>query len=209
MTTRQIRMGGESMSSAQRTNGGVVSTGDDASESSTSAGVLGKRALRRLERRQRSLLMYREYESGATIAEIAEKYGLTPNAVTGRFRVLGLSVADANTVRSEKGSSRQCAAAQLALRTTRVAEWRAVLKLRVQYPDLTLADLAAKHDPPLTKDAYWSRLRRALRAAGGEAAAKSSSERPRVGSKSRAVGVLSLGEVASQDETAVMRAEAG
>lgn len=207
MTTRQIRMdGAASMSSAQRTDGGVVSTGD-ASGSSTS--VLGKRALRRLERRQRSLLMYREYESGATIAEIAEKYGLTPNAVTGRFRVLGLSVADANTVRSEKGSSRQCAAAQLALRTTTVAEWRAVLKLRVQYPDLTLADLAAKHDPPLTKDAYWSRLRRALRAAGGEAAAKSSSEQPRLGSKSRAAGVLSLGEVASQDETAVMRAEAG
>lgn len=196
------------MSSAQRTNGGVVSTGD-ASESSASAGVPGKRAILRLERRQRSLLMYREYEAGATIAEIAEKYGLTPNAVTGRFRVLGLSVTDANTARSEKASSRQCAAAQQALRTTAVAEWRAVLKLRVQYPDLTLADLAAKHDPPLTKAAYWSRLRRALRAAGVEAGAKASTERPQAGSKPRAAGVLSPAAVASQDETAVVRAEAG
>ncbi|OMC51928.1 hypothetical protein A5742_17485 [Mycolicibacterium fortuitum] len=185
-----------------------MSTGD-ASESSTSVGASGKRAIRRLERRQRSLLMYREYEAGATIAEIAEKYRLTPNAVTGRFRVLGLSVTDANTVRSEKGSSRQCAAAQQALRTTTAAKWRAVLKLRVQYPDLTLADLAAKHDPPLTKDAYWSRLRRALRAAGGEAGAKGSTKRPQVGSKPRTARVLSPAAVASQDETAVVRAEAG
>lgn len=196
------------MSSAQRTSGGVVST-VDASESSASPVKLGKRAAGRWERRQHSLVMYREYESGATIAEIAEKYGLTPNAVTGRFRVLGLSVTDANTARSEKGSSRQCAAAQQALSTTTVPEWRAVLKLRVQYPDLTLADLAAKHDPPLTKSAYWSRLRRALRAAGGEVGGKGSARRPQGGQKAHGAGVLSPEAVASQDETGIVRAEAG
>lgn len=178
-------------------------------EGSASVVMPGKRAAGRRERRQRSLLMYREYESGATIAEIAEKYGLTPNAVTGRFRVLGLSVTDANTARSEKGSSRQCAAAQHALSTTTVPEWRAVLKLRVQYPDLTLADLAAKHDPPLTKSAYWSRLRRALRAAGGEVGGNGSARRPKVGQKARGAGVPSPEAVASQDETGIVRAEAG
>lgn len=42
----------------------------------------------------------------------------------------------------------------------------AVLRLRVAHPDLSLRELAALHEPPITKDTYSARLRRALIAAG-------------------------------------------
>ncbi|WP_267312694.1 helix-turn-helix domain-containing protein [Mycolicibacterium goodii] len=155
-----------------------------------------------MERRRRTLRMYHEYESGRTIAEIARKYRLSPQAVAARFRKLGLAVTAANTVRSENGRSRQCAAAQLALTATTVPELRAVLELRVQHPDLTLADLAAKHDPPLTKSAYWSRLRRALRAADDTSSGDAGADRrPRVASTPSETGALPPSRVASQDET--------
>ena len=40
-----------------------------------------------------------------------------------------------------------------------------VLRLRVENPGLSLRELAVLHDPPLTKDTYAARLRRALLAA--------------------------------------------
>lgn len=176
---------------------------DDAGTPLAASGLKPRPKVTRQQRRRRNLRMYRDYQSGSTIAEIAEKHGLTPNAVAARFRTLGLSVTDANSARSEQGRSRQCAAAQQALTSTTIPEWRAVLELRVQHPDLTLADLAAKHDPPLTKSAYWSRLRRALRAASDGSGAEGSSRRPRDASKPRLTDAPPPGVVASQDETII------
>lgn len=74
-----------------------------------------------------------------------------------------------NRLRQAQGAQRAIAAAAEA-----VAAWRRsgqsdqareslqVLQLRIDHPDLTLRELAELHTPPVTKDAYASRLRRAL-----------------------------------------------
>ena len=63
------------------------------------------------------------------------------------------------------------AIATLSRRTRRSAiteEALRVLQLRVEHPEYSLRELAAAHTPPLTKDSYAARLRRALRAADGQ-----------------------------------------
>lgn len=76
----------------------------------------------------------------------------------------------ANARRRDRGARRAVAAASDAIalltrspRGARVPEEALrVLRLRVEHPDLSLRELAELHDPPMTKDSYAARLRRAL-----------------------------------------------
>ena len=82
----------------------------------------------------------------------------------------------ANQQRRERGAARAVAIAVEAIatlsrrprRSATTEEALQVLQLRVDHPEFSLRELAAAHIPPLTKDSYAARLRRALRAAGGE-----------------------------------------
>lgn len=81
---------------------------------------------------------------------------------------LGLS--NANAVRRDRGAMRTVASAREVIevlsrrphRGPATEEVLHVLKLRVTHPGLSLRELAALHEPPLSKDSYASRLRRAL-----------------------------------------------
>ncbi|MCB0138261.1 MAG: hypothetical protein KDD75_24385 [Caldilineaceae bacterium] len=80
----------------------------------------------------------------------------------------------ANDRRRDRGAMRAVELAQRAIvvlsnkphRRAVTEESLAVLRLRVAHPDLSLRELAALHEPPITKDTYSARLRRALIAAG-------------------------------------------
>lgn len=82
----------------------------------------------------------------------------------------------ANAARRERGAARAVAIAGEAIATLSRRRRRSavteealrVLQLRVDHPELSLRELAAAHTPPLTKDSYAARLRRALRAASGD-----------------------------------------
>ncbi len=76
----------------------------------------------------------------------------------------------ANARRRDHGASRAIALARRAIailerrpHRSRSSEQRLrVLRLRVENPGLSLRELAVLHEPPLTKDTYAARLRRAL-----------------------------------------------
>ncbi|WP_102145688.1 helix-turn-helix domain-containing protein [Mycobacterium hubeiense] len=76
----------------------------------------------------------------------------------------------ANARRRDRGAARTVAAAREAIavlsrrphRSTATEEALEILRLRVDHPELSLRELAAMHRPPLTKDSYAARLRRAL-----------------------------------------------
>lgn len=80
------------------------------------------------------------------------------------------ALSTANARRRDRGARRAVAAASDAIalltRSPRGAggseEALRVLRLRVEHPDLSLRELAELHDPPMTKDSYAARLRRAL-----------------------------------------------
>lgn len=74
-----------------------------------------------------------------------------------------------NRQRQAQGAQRAIAAAVEAVaawrrsgRSDQARESLQVLQLRIDHPDLALRELAELHKPPLTKDAYAARLRRAL-----------------------------------------------
>lgn len=76
----------------------------------------------------------------------------------------------ANELRRDHGARKAVELAQRAIvalsnkphRRAVTEEALAVLRLRVAHPDLSLRELAALHEPPITKDTYSARLRRAL-----------------------------------------------
>jgi hypothetical protein len=82
----------------------------------------------------------------------------------------------ANQQRRERGAARAVATAGEAIatlsrrprRSAATDEALRVLRLRVDHPEFSLRELAAAHEPPLTKDCYAARLRRALRAVGDD-----------------------------------------
>ena len=91
----------------------------------------------------------------------------------------------ANARRRDHGAARAVPTAREALaalsrrphRSAATEEALHVLQLRVDHPQLSLRELAAMHTPPLTKDSYAARLRRAL--ANADRAAASPAETAR------------------------------
>jgi hypothetical protein len=127
-----------------------------------------------------SAAMYIDYCTGMSTAEVAKKWGVRPGTVTRRFQELGVplrprrgysshvvpvpgvSWEDANRARTERAGVRNAHAAQLALESAVDPIPRQVLELRIAHPHMSLAELAKRCDPPMTKDMYASHLRRAL-----------------------------------------------
>lgn len=134
-----------------------------------------------------SAAMYIDYCTGMSTAEVGHKWGMRPSGVTRRFQELGVplrprrghashvvpvpgvSWEDANRVRAERSGVRNAHAAQMALRSAVDPIPRQVLELRIAYPRMSLAELARRCDPPMSKDSYGSHLRRALANAGVDA----------------------------------------
>lgn len=93
---------------------------------------------------------------------------LAPHQPVTEASIAALSTANAR--RRDRGARRAVAAASEAIALLSQApsgvhapeEALRVLRLRVAYPDLSLRELAELHDPPMTKDSYAARLRRAL-----------------------------------------------
>lgn len=79
---------------------------------------------------------------------------------------------NANAARQLRGAQRGVASAREALKVLvqqridpETTEAVAILRLRIDHPELSLSELAQIHEPPLTKDCYAGRLRRAIAAA--------------------------------------------
>ncbi|MDD7813654.1 helix-turn-helix domain-containing protein [Mycobacterium sp. CSUR Q5927] len=73
-----------------------------------------------------------------------------------------------NAERTAKASPRLVARARHAIECDHLSdERRAVLALRIEHPGKSLSELAALHEPPLTKAQFWSLFRTALRIADG------------------------------------------
>ena len=68
----------------------------------------------RLERRHRNLRMYRDFASGASLTDVAEKYGCSPESVRARFRNLGLSLAEQNKQLTMQMHAEHCGGATIA-----------------------------------------------------------------------------------------------
>lgn len=91
--------------------------------------------------------------------------------------VAGLIIANAR--RRDSGARRAVGVAREAIamlsrrphRGAATEEVLRVLRLRVEHPELSLRELAALHEPPMTKDSYAARLRRALQLVEGSAPA--------------------------------------
>lgn len=75
----------------------------------------------------------------------------------------------ANAARCREAAVRKSHAAQMALHSAVDPIPRQVLELRIAHPQMSLAELGKRCDPPMTKDAYSSHLRRALFNAGVDA----------------------------------------
>ncbi|BCI54998.1 hypothetical protein NIIDNTM18_42760 [Mycolicibacterium litorale] len=137
---------------------------------------------------QKAMAMYLDYANGMSVQDVAKKHNRTVSAVYRIFRSGGYRLeyrASKGTTRTRPFSdkqrevlgrynqqrSRQAAPIQVdrameALEHEKMPpRLRAALELRVKYPDSTLAELAALHDPPLTKSAYWRRLARGFETA--------------------------------------------
>lgn len=70
----------------------------------------------------------------------------------------------ANRKRSAEATPHVVAQAREALNARNLSEsQRKALELRIAHPGLTLTELAALHEPPLTKSALWSRIRMGFR----------------------------------------------
>ena len=73
---------------------------------------------------------------------------------------------NANLNRTVSASSDQVAAAKILYETGRYQllgrELKETITLRIEYPDLSLAALAAKHQPPITKSGLNNRLRKIM-----------------------------------------------
>jgi transposase-like protein len=127
--------------------------------------------------------MYVEYSAGLSVAEVADRHGLSSDAVWRRFRQAGLplrprprprprrprrgpyraSLAKANAERTQRAGEVQAKQAQAALRHVSTLRDEAVLTLRAENPHASLAQLGRLLDPPVSKDVFTGMLRRALR----------------------------------------------
>lgn len=127
--------------------------------------------------------MYFDYCQGISIGDVAERWGVGRNTVAARFRRMGLPLrarsmrctcragnphrivgkrlVDANRERTIIASRVMCERAAAAIPNTRSARVRGILQLRIDHPEKSLSELAALHDPPLTKHTVSAALRRA------------------------------------------------
>lgn len=136
--------------------------------------------------RRRTGAMYFDYCSGLSLDEVAAKHGRTYGNVVTRFKQARLplrsrrqprrtagrqanlntaGLSESNQARAAHAGPEQAAAARAAIDLVDNPRYRYALQLRAEHPDLTLAEVAQLHEPPLTKHAYWARLRRGLEAA--------------------------------------------
>lgn len=79
--------------------------------------------------------------------------------------------AAANAARAAEAAAETVPAVRAALQqigATAPESWVAAGQLRVQYPDVSLADLSRRANPPLTKNALVARLRKLLALAARE-----------------------------------------
>ncbi|OMC02154.1 hypothetical protein A5733_26070 [Mycobacterium sp. NS-7484] len=125
------------------------------------------------------------YRSGKSIGYLARKYGMGRETVRKHLRNNGIELGGyercvnqrptsgslvplqvSNEYRTAQAAPILVAAAKRALAVTGDESYRAVLKARIEHPDWTLTQIASALQPPMTKAAYWGRLRRALKAAG-------------------------------------------
>lgn len=128
--------------------------------------------------------MYLDYCTGLSVEEVAQKWGYrSVYTVYRRFALLGLPLrtrsrenckcqrnphtvtgtafAEANRERTRIAAQAMCDRAKAAISTTASPHARAILQLRVDHPAATISELAALHDPPVSKHAVASVLRRA------------------------------------------------
>ncbi|MEN4464291.1 helix-turn-helix domain-containing protein [Mycolicibacterium conceptionense] len=110
----------------------------------------------------------------AAIADSATPAEPSPQAPPTPAAPQPVGLRTANDRRRDRAATRAVKLAQRAIvvlsdmphRRAVTEEALAVLRLRVAHPELSLSELAALHEPPITKDTYSARLRRALIAAG-------------------------------------------
>lgn len=109
-----------------------------------------------------------DYLHGHTIAQVAARFRYCSPTVR---KVLAEANIPLRTPRVPAGGPArahtdsvhlQINAANRALERETDIRTRAVLALRIANPDKTSSQLAHMHSPPLTKAAYWGRLRRAV-----------------------------------------------
>lgn len=127
---------------------------------------------------QLALEMCHDYAIGMSVPKIAAKYGVSASFVYQSLQRTGLTrerddrhgpgncinvkapFAQANKARTRAAAAVRIQAAADA-RNLRPIE-KLVVDLRIEHPELSLAELGALCDPPMTKYAYAARLRRAL-----------------------------------------------
>jgi hypothetical protein len=128
--------------------------------------------------------MYIDYCTGLTADEVGQKWAVGGPAVYRRFAQMGLPLHErrpcrcrqadrnphevsgvafdtANAERSRAARQKMCARAKSVLPHVKNEYARGVLQLRISHPDATLAELAAMHAPPLSKNAVAAVLHRA------------------------------------------------
>jgi transposase-like protein len=128
---------------------------------------------------ERTATLYQDYIDGMSIADISRKWGVSRTTIYRRFELYGLQRRStgctvstkgvpfgehANTARSRLTGLRRSTAARATLRDHHNLSGpdRAVLRLQADHPDLSLSELGARCQPPMTKFAYAAKLRRAL-----------------------------------------------
>jgi hypothetical protein len=124
--------------------------------------------------------MYADYCSGLSTVAVARLWKVTDRTVRVRFRKMGLPLrdrvrnpytqpgvsfgAESNRARTLLANRTICAQAAEALNRVDSERHRALLRLRIDNPELSMSELGALCDPPLSKDAVSGVLRRALAA---------------------------------------------
>lgn len=131
----------------------------------------------------KTVAMYYDYCTGLSLDEVAAKWGYS-STVRIRFRfktaklplrqppahdhkyrgpgaLAGIDLADANRERTHRAALQTTKRAKAAINNAPNDYCRGILQLRIDHPRATLAELAALHQPPITKDAVASVIRRA------------------------------------------------
>ena len=100
----------------------------------------------RLERKRRNLQMYSDFKSGATVADIAEKYGCSQQSVRSRFKYLGVSLRDRNKQLTIQMHAEHCAGADIAGIADKHGYSPESIRARFEYAGLPLKDRARTTD---------------------------------------------------------------
>lgn len=113
--------------------------------------------------------MYFDYCTGMTLEGVARKWGCSYSTICRRFKAMRLPsrpsqlapLKHGNRERTRVAAAVTVECAKDALHYCLTPHARGILQLRIDYPDATLSELAAMHEPPLTKHTVSAVLRRA------------------------------------------------